>query len=91
MNDTAELQNLKRLEPLLACPSCGKPMLVGAERITCTGCNAGYPLYEGVALLALMGTPAAARQEKSDAGESSDPYQQQYQDLSEAAEYNAEY
>ncbi len=91
MNDTAELQHLKRLEPLLACPSCGKPLQVGEQRIACTGCGAGYPLYEGVALLALMGTPAAAREEKSDAGESSDPYQQQYQEVAEAAEYNAEY
>ena len=91
MNDNTELENLKSLEPLLACPSCGKALRVEAHRIVCVGCGADHPIYEGVALLARMGTPAAAREEKSEAGESSDPYQQQYQDLSEAAEYNAEY
>lgn len=91
MIDPEDSRRLKALEPLLACPSCRKSLRVDEQQITCSGCGAGYPLHEGVALLALMGTPAAAREEKSDAGESSDPYQQQYQDISEAAEYNAEY
>ena len=83
---------LTRIENLLACPSCLKPLNLGDGYISCSGCGARYPIQNGIPLMARMGIPDVGRQVFSGVdGNPSDPYQQQYQDLREAAQYNAEY
>jgi uncharacterized protein YbaR (Trm112 family) len=37
---------------ILACPACGGAIIVtGSERLSCAGCNAAYPLVEGIPVL----------------------------------------
>ena len=92
MPPTGDISRLKGIEGLLACPSCLKALRVADDQIACAGCGARYPIHEGVPLLARLGTPAAARDDASpESGETSDPYQKRYQDIRDAAQYNAEY
>jgi SAM-dependent methyltransferase len=92
MNHTADINRLKAIEDLLACPSCRKALQIGDDQIACAGCGARYPIHEGVPLLARLGTPADAKEDISPGdGNTSDPYQKQYQDIRDAAQYNADY
>jgi SAM-dependent methyltransferase len=92
MKHGADMSRLKSIEDLLACPSCFKALRVGDDRIACAGCGAEYPIYEGVALLARLGTPTVAQDAVSpEGGNTSAPYQTQYQDIGAASQYNAEY
>lgn len=92
MKHAADVSRLKGIEGLLACPSCLKALRIGDDQIACVGCGDRYPIHEGVPLLARHGTPAAARDDVSPGGgNTSAPYQKQYQDIRDASQYNVEY
>jgi SAM-dependent methyltransferase len=77
------------IEPLLACPACRDPLAVGPDWIRCEGCDARYPIEDGVALLALRGgseTWGVAQ----DTPQGTD-YQDEFQDIARAADYNLQF
>ena len=81
--------DIRAIEPLLACPECRDPLSVGPDWVRCEGCDARYPIEDGVALLALRGgsetwgAPQASLQGTS--------YQNEFQDLGRAAAYNLQF
>lgn len=92
MGFAADILRLKEIEGLLACPSCLASLDVGDNQITCDGCGARYPVHEGVPLLARLRTPVVAQDHAAPGARStSDSYQMQYQDIRDAAQYNADY
>ena len=78
---------LASIAGLLACPWCSGALAVGSTEITCQACARVYPIRQGIALLARIGTPG----EESTPAASSLSYQQQYEDVAEATKYNEGY
>jgi SAM-dependent methyltransferase len=77
------------IERLLACPECHDPLSVGPDWIRCEGCDARYPIQDGVALLAIRGgseTWGVAQD-----GEQGTEYQDEFQDIAKAADYNLQF
>lgn len=92
MNPAGAPSSLARIEALLACPGCRGALRVGDQQVVCAGCGTTYPMQDGVPLLARLGTPVTEQEPPPPKGRrTSDPYQKQYQDLREAAQYNADY
>jgi SAM-dependent methyltransferase len=85
----ADRVGIAAIERLLACPNCGDPLSVVAEWIRCEGCDARYAIEDGVARLELRGgseswgAPQAAEQGTA--------YQDEFQDVERAAEYNLQF
>jgi SAM-dependent methyltransferase len=80
---------LRAIERLLACPACRDPLTVGPDWIRCEGCDARYPVEDGVARLALRGgseTWGVAQQ-----AEQGTQYQDEFQDIARAADYNLQF
>jgi SAM-dependent methyltransferase len=84
--DTASIATIERL---LACPACRDPLSVGPDWIRCEGCDARYPVQDGVALLALRG--GSETWGVSQDGEQGTEYQEEFQDIAQAAEYNLQF
>ena len=74
---------------LLICPRCSASPTIGTASIDCAGCGAGYPLRDGIALLAIRGTSETWGEPQAD--EQSTNYQGEYQRVDRAAAYNLSY
>ncbi len=77
------------IERQLACPNCRDPLSVGPDWLRCDGCDARYPVEDGVALLALHGG-SETWGAPQDAAQGTD-YQGEFQDLGRAAAYNRQF
>ncbi len=82
---------LSSIAGLLACPWCSAALSVGTTELTCQACARIYPIQQGIALLARIGTPAENQTPVQTPAPSSLSYQQQYQDVTEATKYNEGY
>lgn len=84
---------LSNIAGLLACPWCSAAVSVGSAELTCQACGRVYPIQQGIALLARIGTPEETQTPAptQNPAPSSQAYQQQYQDVAEAAKYNEGY
>ena len=84
---------LSNIAGLLACPWCSAAVSVGSAELTCQACGRVYPIQQGIALLARIGTPEENQTPAptQNPAPSSQAYQQQYQDVAEAAKYNEGY
>lgn len=80
---------LAAVAALLACPDCGDPLSFGPDWIRCEGCDARYPIADGVALLAVHG--GSETWGAPQAGEQGTAYQQEFQDVGKAAAYNLQF
>ena len=80
---------LSTIAGLLACPWCTGALTVGSTELTCQACARVYPVQQGIALLARIGTPEESRVQGP--APTSLSYQQQYEDVTEAAKYNEGY
>ena len=81
--------DIASIERLLACPECRGPVSVGPDWIRCESCEARYPIQDGVALLAVRGgseTWGVAQD-----AEQGTEYQDEFQDIAKAAEYNLQF
>jgi SAM-dependent methyltransferase len=86
---TSDATALSAISRLLACPECRDPLSVGPDWIRCEGCDARYPIEDGVALLALRGG-SETWGAPQDAAQGTD-YQGEFQDLELAAAYNLQF
>lgn len=74
---------------LLACPHCRAGLEVSADALRCTGCDARYPVQDGVPLLAIRGTSETWGEPQP--MQQSTAYQAEYQQVENAATYNLAY
>lgn len=77
------------IEQRLACPNCGDPMSAGPDWIRCEGCDARYPIEDGVPRLAITG--ASESWGVPQAAEQSTAYQSEFEDVASAADYNEQF
>ena len=77
------------IERLLACPNCDDPLSVGPDWIRCDGCDTRYPIQDGIALLALRGGSETWGAPQD--GEQGTAYQDEFQDVENAAAYNLQF
>jgi SAM-dependent methyltransferase len=82
-------EDIVAIRSLLACPACADPLSVDPDWIRCEGCDARYPIEDGIALLAVRGgsetwgAPQASPQGTA--------YQKTFQEAARAAEYNLQF
>ena len=74
---------------LMQCPRCAGELRVEPPGVRCAGCVHLFPVREGIPLLAIPGTAETWSGESKP--ETSNDYQDAYQDLEEAKEYNEAY
>jgi ubiquinone/menaquinone biosynthesis C-methylase UbiE len=86
---TQDATTLAAIEKLLACPECRDPLSVGPDWIRCEGCDARYPIQDGVALLALRGGSETWGVVQD--SEQGTDYQEEFQDIAKAADYNLQF
>lgn len=91
MHDTRPTDDLpwSAVLPLLACPDCGGDVARTDEALKCGACCATFPVRDGIPVFARFGTveePAGGKPALT-----SEKYQQNYQDVGEAARYNKMY
>lgn len=77
------------IERLLACPNCRDPLSVGPDWIRCEGCDARYPIEDGIALLAVRGGSETWGAPQD--AEQGTAYQDEFQDVARAAAYNLQF
>ena len=83
---------LSKVSDVLCCPDCRSDVTVTAEQVACTSCEKRFPVEEGIPLFAELGVNLDVELEAQEAGPAtSADYQEQYQDVDDAAEYNQEY
>jgi ubiquinone/menaquinone biosynthesis C-methylase UbiE len=85
----AEAGGIAAIAQLLACPACRGGLDVGAAEIACRGCGARYGMDDGIALLAVRGSSGTWG--ATQAEQTSDAYQSEYQTIERAAAYNHGY
>lgn len=83
-------EQLAPIAELLCCPACAGDLAFQQDQVRCTGCNAAYPVHDGVPMLAREGT-AESWEAGVDLVEDSSDYQQEYQEVAEAEGYNRAY
>jgi SAM-dependent methyltransferase len=82
-------EGIAAIERLLACPECRDPLSVGPDWIRCEGCDARYPIEDGIALLAVRGgSETWGAPQESEQGTA---YQEEFQDVGRAAAYNLQF
>lgn len=82
-------QDFGLVSRLLACPDCGGEVSREGDSVRCRACAATFPVREGIPVFARFGTveePSGARPALT-----SEKYQQNYQDVTEATRYNKMY
>jgi SAM-dependent methyltransferase len=86
---TTHEQDFTLVAGLLACPDCGGQVTRQADAMACAACHATFPVTGGIPVFARFGTV----EEPSGAPpvQTSEKYQQNYQDVTEAARYNRMY
>lgn len=84
------MQNdIASIADILACPTCGAPMRLSADSVACAGCASLYPIRDGIPVFARFGSVSSP--EGSTPAQTSEQYQQCYQEEHDAAAYNAMY
>lgn len=73
----------------LACPDCGGAIARQGEQVACASCGAVFPVCGGIPVFARFGTVEDGTGGKP--ALTSEKYQQNYQDVSEATRYNEMY
>ncbi len=82
-------QDFGLVSRLLACPDCGGEVSREGDSVRCRACAATFPVREGIPVFARFGTveePSGAKPALT-----SEKYQQNYQDVTEATRYNKMY
>lgn len=74
---------------LLACPRCHGPLEFTPSEVVCSSGKHPFPIHDGIPLLAMMDEPEPAVAAHS--GPTRTSYQQEYQQVDAAAEYNTKY
>jgi len=87
--ETPTKQSIETLADVLACPACRGALRIGQADIRCEACGAAYDIREGVPLFARKGS-AETWGEKASAG-SSESYQENYEKVVRAEQYNEKY
>jgi len=82
-------QPLERIESLLRCPVCRSSLRREEQGFSCAQCGETYSIEDGIPLLARMGGAETWGEAASDAD--SGAYQERYQEVTGAAEYNLMY
>jgi len=82
--------HLEPIASLMCCPACKGSLSFDLTHVQCTGCNADYPIHDGVPMLAREGT-AESWEAKSTQEQDSSEYQQAYREIAEAESYNLAY
>ncbi len=77
------------IESILACPACGGGLRCSTNAINCSACKATYPVRDSIPIFARFGSVADAS--GAAPAETSEAYQQNYQEEGDAAAYNAMY
>ncbi|HEV7734138.1 MAG TPA: Trm112 family protein [Candidatus Binatia bacterium] len=80
---------LRVIEPNLVCPACREPLRLDGHELVGTACGHRYPVIDGIARLAILGTEETWKAAPSGAG--SGAYQQNYQKVVAAEGYNRAY
>jgi SAM-dependent methyltransferase len=93
MNDiaptvTSSTEPIALVLPLLACPRCGAGIEADEGALRCDGCDAGYPIEDGIVMLARSGVSGLTM---DPSGETSEHYQSWYREVDDAARYNLAY
>jgi SAM-dependent methyltransferase len=84
------MQNdLISLQGLLACPHCLGELRCGEDNVRCSRCHAVYPIQDGIGLFGRFDTIDVNNKKPAD--QTSEAYQQNYQEDQEAAIYNIKY
>ena len=78
------------IKEAIMCPHCTGALEIKEESIICKSCEVIFPIRNGVPLLAVMGT-AETWHDKDDSKETSKLYQEQYQLVDDAEDYNLAY
>jgi ubiquinone/menaquinone biosynthesis C-methylase UbiE len=86
---TQDRPGISVIERLLACPDCRDPLSVDPDWIRCDGCDARFAIEDDIALLALRG--GSETWGVSQESEQGTEYQDEFQDLAQAAEYNLQF
>jgi len=99
MSETAERQrastphevgeSLRAIESRLVCPACRRPLRLEAGELIGTACPHRYPIRDGIARLAILGVATTWNEASADVDSGS--YQQNYQQVTDAAAYNRGY
>jgi ubiquinone/menaquinone biosynthesis C-methylase UbiE len=83
------IEPLRSIESSLACPACRRPLHLDGGELVGTACTHRYPIRDGIARLAVLGTAETWDGASTDAD--SKPYQQNYQQIAAAEDYNRGY
>lgn len=84
------MQNdIAMIESILACPRCGGDISCGAGSVKCGRCSSPYQVRDGIPMFAVFGTVNGVQVSTPD--QTSEQYQQCYQEENNAAAYNAMY
>jgi SAM-dependent methyltransferase len=84
----AAADTLAAIEPYLVCPACRTPLELRGDDLVGTGCRHRYPVRDGIARLAVFGSSETW---DNAAVSSSRAYQDNYQQVDDAAGYNRGY
>jgi len=87
--ETLATHGLAAISDLLACPHCGGRLAFAAQGIACAGCSRSFPVNDGIPLLAVMDEPEP--EDPTHQGPTRTSYQQEYQQVDAATEYNTKY
>lgn len=89
VNDRAMERSLADIQELLACPKCRGTLERQTESLVCQACESIFPIRDGVPMLAMLDD--AESKSSTHQGPTRESYQQEYQQLDAAADYNLKY
>jgi len=87
--DSIERTGLGAIQDLLVCPACSGRLEAGAAELACAGCRRTFAVRDGVPLLAMM--EESEPEVSAHRGPTRTSYQQEYQQVGAAADYNTKY
>jgi len=89
-NKTKDSQeDLTLIADMLQCPFCLARIQIQEQTVRCAQCNKTYPIYQGVPLFARAGSADSWGQTREQL--TSESYQQNYQEVQDARDYNLKY
>ena len=88
-DDRVTERTLGDIRDLLACPKCRAPLELGEDHLACRTCANVFRVHDGIPLLAVMDEPEP--EVPAHLGPTRTSYQQEYQQVDAAAEYNTKY
>jgi ubiquinone/menaquinone biosynthesis C-methylase UbiE len=89
-HETGSQLGLEKISATLACPDCRGPVSIGEARIQCQGCGASYEVMDGIPLFARKGS-AETWGVTAPSPKTSESYQENYEGVARAQEYNEKY